>query len=89
MMNDLVSRQTATQTALEFIVEYLGGAFDEDFQRKLIERMNALPSADRPQGEWIDDGFAHHCSICGKQGVGIEYNNYCPDCGSQNRKESK
>lgn len=44
-MSDLISRQAATQTALEFIVEYLGGAFDEDFQRKLIERMNALPSA--------------------------------------------
>ena len=44
-MDDLISRQAATQTALEFIVEYLGGAFDEDFQRKLIERMNALPSA--------------------------------------------
>lgn len=47
-MDDLISRQAATQTALEFIVEYLGGAFDEDFQRKLIERMNALPPA-RPE----------------------------------------
>ena len=39
--------------------------------------------ADRPQGEWIDDGFAHHCSECGKQGVGIEYYNYCPNCGAR------
>lgn len=44
-MNDPIDRQAATQTALEFIVEYLGGAFDEDFQRKLIERMNALSPA--------------------------------------------
>ena len=44
--NDTISRQAATQTVLDFIVEYLGGAFDEDFQRKLIERMNALPSAE-------------------------------------------
>ena len=50
-MNDLISRQAATQTALDFIVEYLGGAFDEDFQRKLIERMNALPSA-QPSDEY-------------------------------------
>ena len=42
-----------------------------------------IPSADRPQGEWIDDGFAHRCSICGKQGVGIEYYNYCPSCGAR------
>lgn len=44
-MSGLISRQAATQTVLDFIVEYLGGAFDEDLQRKLIERMNALPSA--------------------------------------------
>lgn len=44
-MDDLISRQVAIQTALEFIVEYFGGAFDEDFQRKLIERMNALSPA--------------------------------------------
>ena len=44
MKDDVISRQDAIQTALDFIVEYLGGAFDKDFQRKLIERMNALPS---------------------------------------------
>lgn len=32
--NDCISRREATKTALEFIVEYLGGAFDEDFQKK-------------------------------------------------------
>ena len=46
LATDMISRQVATQTALEFMVEYLGGAFDEDFQRKLIERMNALPPAE-------------------------------------------
>ena len=54
-MSDLISRQAATQTALEFIVEYLGGAFDEDFQRKLIERMNALPSA-QPERTCVNCG---------------------------------
>lgn len=48
--NDCISRLAATKTALEFIVEYLGGAFDENFQKKMIERMNALPSA-RPEYE--------------------------------------
>ena len=48
-----------------------------------INDISALPSADRPQGKWIDDGFAHRCSICGKQGVGIEYYNYCPSCGAR------
>lgn len=44
-MNDTIYRREAIKTALEFIVEYLGGAFDEDLQKKLMERMNALPSA--------------------------------------------
>ena len=54
-MSDLISRQAATQTALDFIVEYLCGAFDEDFQKKLMERMNALPSA---QLESISEEYA-------------------------------
>lgn len=45
MKDDTIYRQAATQIALDFIVEYLGGAFDEYFQKKLMERMNALPSA--------------------------------------------
>ena len=50
-MDDLVSRRAATDTALEFIVEYLGGAFDEDLQKKLLDRMLALPYA---EPEWHD-----------------------------------
>ena len=50
---------------------------------RVEEWIDKFPSADRPQGEWIDDGFAHRCSICGKQGVGIEYYNYCPSCGAR------
>jgi hypothetical protein len=46
MMDDLVSRRAATDTALEFIVEYLGGAFDENLQKKLLDRMLELPSAE-------------------------------------------
>ena len=45
MSNDCISRRDATKTALEFIVEYLGGAFDENFQKMLIERINALSPA--------------------------------------------
>lgn len=53
MSDDSISRQAATQTALNFIVEYLGGAFDEDFQLELIERMNDLPSAE-PEASRIE-----------------------------------
>jgi len=54
-MDDLISRQAAIQTALEFIVEYLGGAFDEDFQKELMERMSAIPPA-QPE-RLTDDDF--------------------------------
>lgn len=51
---ELISRREATQTALDFIVEYLGGAFDEGFQKKLMERMNALPSViPERKTEWV------------------------------------
>lgn len=51
-MSELIDRQAAIQTALEFIIEYLGDAFDEDFQKKLIERMSLLPSVQSELG-WI------------------------------------
>lgn len=51
-MSDLIDKQAAIQTVLDFIVEYLGGAFDEDFQKKLMERMNDLPST-KSERQWI------------------------------------
>ena len=42
-MSDLIQRQDAIDTALEFFVEFLGGAFYEDDQKILIKRMNELP----------------------------------------------
>ena len=58
--DDTTSRQVATQTALDFIVEYLGGAFDEDFQKKLMEQMNALPSAQPDYQEVLGWLLAYH-----------------------------
>lgn len=44
-MGDLISRQEAIETSLEFFVEYLGGAFDENGQKELMARLQRLPSA--------------------------------------------
>jgi len=49
-MSDLISRQAAIDAALKFIVEYCGAAFDEDMQKMLCERIDALPSA---EPHWI------------------------------------
>lgn len=50
-----------------------------------IER---LPSADRPQGEWIDrsggiEGAWNYCSVCGEQAIDLY--DYCPNCGARMR----
>ena len=88
-MSDLIKREDAIKAMEQRYKDIL-----RIFKRKvkdgekaivldMIGCIKSLPSADRPQGEWIDDGFAHRCSICGKQGVGIEYYNYCPNCGAR------
>lgn len=54
--------------------------------RQAIERVQALPSADRPQGEWDDKGY---CTNCGKHApywsMATTYykSNYCPNCGAR------
>lgn len=45
-MSNLIRREDAINTALEFFVEFLGGAFHEDDQKMLMKRMNELPSAE-------------------------------------------
>lgn len=53
-----------------------------------VSAIKAVPSADRPQGEWIihfDDLFPEdssiECPVCHEeQPMGID-DNYCPNCG--------
>ena len=55
--------------------------------------IRAIPSADRPQGEWIEHWYPYfdvagiECSICGKDVPYWERNydmpNYCPNCGAR------
>ena len=51
--------------------------------------IRALPSADRPQGEWIDrsggiEGAWNYCSVCGEQAIDLY--DFCPNCGADMRK---
>lgn len=52
-MSDLIERQAAVDKSLTFFIEYLGGAFDEDGQRLLAQKMNLLPSAEPIHVKWI------------------------------------
>lgn len=53
-----------------------------------------LPSADRPQGEWIFDpeilcsdigvySAGYRCSVCGKDYFKVDRMNFCPNCGAR------
>ena len=81
MSDDLIKREDAMQVA--FLYPFFSDA--------LMEEINAIPSADRPQGEWIDrsDGGrilnpwweTYECSKCGQYGTRMW--NFCPNCGAQ------
>ena len=83
MKDDVISRQAAIETALTYLVEYCGAAFDEDMQRMLKERLNSLPSAQSETTHMfegsIKDSLFFYCEECGEP-VHSEYN-YCPRCG--------
>lgn len=53
------------------------------------ERFKVVFEDDRPHGEWIpckDDNFCK-CSECMQIVMSEERSNFCPNCGSDNRKE--
>lgn len=79
-MSDLISRQAAIETSLEFFVEFLGGAFHENGQKELMARFQRLQSADRPIGEWVDNGDRYYrCSLCGTKDTDTW--DWCHGCG--------
>ena len=83
MKDDVISRQAAIETALTYLVEYCGAAFDENMQRMLKERLDSLPSAQSETTHMfegsIKDSLFFYCEECGEP-VHSEYN-YCPRCG--------
>ena len=85
-MSDLIKREDAMQVA--FLYPF--------FSNALMEEIKAIPSADRPQGEWIKhDEERDYCSRCKhifktrtitKQDKWTNYiddlgYNFCPNCG--------
>ena len=63
---DLISRQAAIDAALEFFVEFLGGAFHEDDQKILMKRMNELPST-QPEERTEKRTETHACDSISRQ----------------------
>ena len=57
--------------------------------RKAEEVIMRLPSADSPQGEWIEmyrNGFGSMICMCSKCNFQAPRSNFCPNCGADMRK---
>ena len=83
-MSDLIRREDAIKALYKYSF----------VSKDIIEReINAIPSADRPRGEWIDMGDFEQCSVC--KGTRLkEFQSYygkvtwiktlyCPSCGAR------
>ena len=85
-MSDLIKREDAIR------------AFNKATKRIFSDKhlgetiVGQIPSADRPQGYWINDNGAFRCSVCGERedafidGWDWEVcgaSKFCPSCGAQ------
>ena len=75
-MSDLISREQAIDSW-----DKLSIRGRTEFDQVLM----TLPSADRPQGEWIDEGdpLTIRCSKCDYRAARYNNTNYCPNCGAR------
>ena len=82
-MSDLIRREDAIEVAYQLRHKPI----DEEWNwwRKAF---SAIPSADRPKGEWIEINIKDYkakCSNCRTWSVVM--GNYCPNCGADMRGE--
>jgi len=78
MSKDTIYREDAIKVVSHVAMECID-------RKTRIELINAIPSADRPQGKWIikQKGFgieAKICSVCGAEKNNMS--NFCPNCGA-------
>ena len=103
-MSDLIKREDAIETIHNYWKKRLDTLPTADIQQidKILEHnktlcnfIDAIPSADRPQGEWEieyrgngwNDYWDYTCSNCGKKyerADAVLYKaNFCPNCGAK------
>lgn len=85
MSKDLIKRSDAIKVVRHISMEFV----DTDTRQKLIE---ALPSADRPQGKWLLKDNVFHCGCCGKEShftaddvyvYDMPLPDFCEKCGAR------
>lgn len=89
MRDNLIKRSDAIAIIEKRKAKIVCNSESDKWFRKMISEVEAIPSADRPRGEWIDDDFVgqYRCSECDYYAID-EYD-YCPNCGADMRKESE
>jgi len=101
MSDDLIRRSDAIKAYNEAMDELVKWQMEEwqlgDFSecefnttdcKHIVRKIEAIPSADRPQGYWTKTDVAtYRCSECGKKQIADDVNelNYCCCCGSRNK----
>ena len=93
MSKDIIYREDAIWWVKTECNPYGKPTLDFESGKKVIEHLEHMPSADRPQGEWIDMGDFEQCSVC--KGTRLkEFQSYygkvtwiktpyCPSCGAR------
>ena len=84
-MSDLIRRSDAVEVIKKnhYNVGGCGATL-----KVMIEQIKAIPSADRPRGEWENYKDEHRCSNCGEVVIDDWYDtddwyNFCPNCGAK------
>lgn len=85
---DIIYREDAIEAVKELnaISFYELNEHSKEAFTEIRKALKALPSADRPQGEWerIPYSFVggYRCSICGQKSLENHWN-FCPRCGAR------
>jgi hypothetical protein len=93
-MSDLIKREDAIRWVKTECNPYGKPTLDFESGKKVIEHLEHMPSADRPQGEWIfKPTFPNDksefpmgslvCSVCGSHHSNSTPCNYCDNCGAR------
>lgn len=101
-MNDSIRRQDVVSEINVWIQSATDNETDmaiKEFLSFFKERIDTLPSTDRPTGKWILQDTSYwratyagdvpvnrvnlKCSHCGWRNFDKKYYNYCPNCGAQ------
>ena len=91
MSEDIIKRSDAIKALKSMLSDDINTSILFFWQNQTvgrgIDKIKNLPSADRPQGEWIKDGHHIRCKECGvyfciEDREGNAYpQNFCPNCG--------